>query len=275
MNLRTIFLAFTLIAFLTLPSAAAPRIVSLAATPSSSYLADAPSGLIIPLYTYPTSPTWNEVIQAKLANPGVQIIAIVNPYNGPGSTQDYNYANGINALKAAGVIVLGYVYTGYAKRSQASVEYDINAYHILYPALVGIFFDEMSSAVDSASYYQGLVTYMKSLAGFVVSVGNPGDMISPALYGIFNVEVIYENQGLFAISNLAVLSGFPRESFGAIGTAIPSFSPLWIVEASHYVGWLYLTSGSGSNPYDILPAYFAKEASSLNRSNAAIIFPLK
>ena len=42
-----------------------------------------PGGLIIPLYSYPSS-SWNVVIQDKLANPHVPVIAVVNPGNGPG-----------------------------------------------------------------------------------------------------------------------------------------------------------------------------------------------
>src|SRR5579883_1192685 len=70
-----------------------------------------PSGVMIALYTYPGQ-TWDTVIQAKNANPAVPVVAIINPSNGPGS-YDPNYASGITSLKQAGIIVLGYVFTGY------------------------------------------------------------------------------------------------------------------------------------------------------------------
>ncbi|MHB2036611.1 MAG: spherulation-specific family 4 protein, partial [Nitrososphaerales archaeon] len=68
-----------------------------------------PTGVMIPLYSYPGS-DWNVVEQAKLAHPSVPIVAIINPNNGPGGSQDPNYVAGVNNLRSAGVTVLGYVY---------------------------------------------------------------------------------------------------------------------------------------------------------------------
>ena len=73
-----------------------------------------PTGLIVPLYAYPTNPTWNALIQAKQSHPNVPIIAIINPNSGPGSSSDPSYVSGIASLQSAGISVVGYVPTGYA-----------------------------------------------------------------------------------------------------------------------------------------------------------------
>ena len=87
-----------------------------------------PTGLIIPLYTYPTDLTWNLVVQAKTTHPSVPIIAIINPNSGPGTAIDSNFVSGIKKLQNAGVIVLGYVYTRYAARAIATVKADLDFY---------------------------------------------------------------------------------------------------------------------------------------------------
>jgi hypothetical protein len=83
--------------------------------------------LIVPLYTYP-GVSWTNIINAKHANPGVAMVTIINPDTGPGASKDQNYVSGINNLRAAGVVVLGYDHTSYAARPLADVEADINSY---------------------------------------------------------------------------------------------------------------------------------------------------
>src|SRR5438445_10481945 len=73
-----------------------------------------PTGLVIPLYTYPTDGTWVAVLNAKNVHETVPIIAVINPSSGPGPTFDVNYLQGIKNFQANGITVLGYVATGYA-----------------------------------------------------------------------------------------------------------------------------------------------------------------
>src|SRR5712664_3419808 len=90
-----------------------------AATASSS------TGIVIPLYTYPTDGTWNTVIQVHNANPNVPMIVVADPTtSGAGASIDQNYVSGIKNMQAAGIKVLGYVATVYAGRSISSSEND-------------------------------------------------------------------------------------------------------------------------------------------------------
>jgi Spherulation-specific family 4 len=44
---------------------------------------------MIPFYSYPGD-DWNTVVQAKLANPTVPVVAIINPPDGPGKAMIRN-----------------------------------------------------------------------------------------------------------------------------------------------------------------------------------------
>lgn len=174
----------------------------------------ASTGILEPLYLFPYDTTncpipqfpnnfcWQPVITAHQAHPNVPFFAIVNPNNGPcptgsGNTCTYSrdYSNGIGNLTNAGVIVLGYVFTGYG-----NPHYDNNIHCCPYSTpqgnvtewatmygpqnatfaskgVKGIFFDGMSNnATTSANftYYQNLTSWAKNVKGFTYTIGNPG-----------------------------------------------------------------------------------------------------
>ena len=61
----------------------------------------------------------------------VDITAIMNPCNGPGNSLDANYVAAVNAFRAAGGRVIGYVYSSYGSRPLAQVTADIDKYDSL------------------------------------------------------------------------------------------------------------------------------------------------
>src|SRR5439155_26232384 len=67
-----------------------------------------------------------------------------------------------DALPISGIIVIGYVATGYASKLISSLESQISSYKNWY-SVNGIFFDEMSSVQGNEGYYSTLNTYVKSL----------------------------------------------------------------------------------------------------------------
>src|SRR5205085_3190312 len=109
---------------------------------------------IVPLYTNPSDPSWNAVIAAKMQHPKVGVVAIVNPADGPGSAADSGYTSGIARLTAAGIKVIGYVATGYASRTPAVVDADVDRWKSFYPGLGGIFFDEQSNLAKDVAHYR-------------------------------------------------------------------------------------------------------------------------
>ena len=214
------------------------------------------TGILIPLYIYPTDASWMAVASAKQTNPNVPFVAVINPNSGPGLTQDPNYVAGINNLRAAGIVVLGYVPTDYGATPIATVESSVNAYKSWY-ALDGIFFDEMSTSGLTQSYYQSLASYCNSL-GYTITAGNPGATEPISLSGIFTIEVFYENLGI--PSSISSRGAF-------ISYGVPSLPSLASYANASY---LYVTDANLPNPYNVLPSYFNQEVSSL----AALIPPV-
>ena len=227
-----------------------------------------PTGVIVPLYSYPGS-DWNVVEQAKLAHPSVPIVAIINPNNGPGGSQDQNYVAGVNNLRSAGVTILGYVHTSYAARSSTSVIADINTYKSWYN-VSGIFFDEMSNVPANAAYYSALSTYAKSI-GFEFTVGNPGGPVPTSYIGSVDCIVAYENQSLPSISSLSSLqTSFSKNGLAAISYGVNALSTSYTSSVANYVGYIYVTNAGLPNPYSELPPYFSSLVASLDTSNATL-----
>jgi hypothetical protein len=243
---RTILAITMILFFLSVPVLSQQHIVN--AQTSAT-------GILIPLYSYPGS-TWQQLIQTKLANPSVPVAAIVNPDNGPGTYQDPNYAQSINELRSAGILVLGYVPTGYGSISQSHIDSQIYDYKQWYNAN-GIFFDTMSNVPGYENYYSSLSSYAHSL-GFSWTVGNPGAPVPASYIGTMNTLNIYENAGLPSLSRLASSTdSYPASNFAFEAYSVSSISQSYIASAESYDSWMYITNGVYPNPYTILPSYLA------------------
>jgi len=254
---RTLTVVFASILFLF--------IIPLLTSTQTAGLSTSPTGLIISLYTYPGT-TWDQVAVAKKAHPSVPIIAIINPASGPGTSIDTKYVTGIQELKSAGVIVLGYVYTNYASRNMSSVIDDIDTYKKWYP-VDGIKFDQMANTPGFESYYSNLTAYAKS-QGFTFTVGNPGTDTKPSYIGTVDNIIIYEGPGLPTIPTLAGWhtsydkSNFSGESFG-----VSTLDEAAEFTESQYLGYMYITNDILPNPYDSIPPYLSTEVAVLDTSS--------
>jgi Spherulation-specific family 4 len=212
-------------------------------------------GTIVPLYTDPSDPSWSAIATAAEAHPTVHVVAIVNPNNGPGSAKDSGYTAGIADLQAAGIKVIGYVATGYASHSIASMEAEIDSWKSFYPTLQGIFFDEQSDATGDVAHYQTLSQYAKSV-GLSYTVGNPGTGVPTAYVGALDTMLIYESNGVPPISDLSAYSAYAPSNFGVIPYAVSSMNSTFVQQARQYVEYVYLTNDDLPNPWDSLTSYF-------------------
>jgi Spherulation-specific family 4 len=68
----------------------------------------AAQSMAVPAYFYP-GPFWS---QLDRAGSGVDV-AVMNPNSGPGTGPDPQYVRAVRSAKAAGITVVGYVYTSY------------------------------------------------------------------------------------------------------------------------------------------------------------------
>ena len=74
--------------------------------------------------------------------------------SGAGSAPDRAYAAAVARAQAAGIQVLGYASTDYARRPAAAVEADVRHYRAWYN-VTGIFLDEAATGAGKISYYRG------------------------------------------------------------------------------------------------------------------------
>jgi Spherulation-specific family 4 len=143
------------------------------ALPLGSARAQAAPLELIPAYFGPEgSPDpWHTMCEAAPAGSTV----ILNPDNGPVKKDAKVYAAPIRLCEERGQRVIGYVYTRYGERSLGAVEKAVTDYYRWYPAVEGIFLDEMAEVPTAKveAYYRQLAAYVHGKGGFVV--GNPGD----------------------------------------------------------------------------------------------------
>ena len=243
-----------------LRSVAVMFVLTLAVIPAAVHPASAATqaqtGLMVPLYAYPTTgSTWPALIQAKEAYPNVPIIAVIDPTSTvPGSSSDSNFVSGIKSLQAAGITVVGYINTAYGAESLSTVESWIadyvNWYHVN-----GIFFDCMSNTAGYQSYYSSATAYADSL-GLGLTVGNPGTTTLSSYVGTVNVMVIYENPGYPTASTVqSAAMGDSASNFGVMAYEVSAPTQSYLSSVAQYANWVYFTDGSGADPYDVLPSF--------------------
>jgi hypothetical protein len=249
---------------LTAGSLLSPISAAAANTVASPALPAPFTGMMVPLYTMPNDSSWAALIQAKTAFPNVPIVAIVNPQSGPGTNMSSAYLNGITDLQAAGIVVLGYVATGYGTQPITLVEHEVSEYWSWYH-VNGTMFDQMPTASGYQYYYIALNAYVKEL-GMNYTVGNPGLTIAPSYIGILDTLIIYENSGLpnaTAISGL--YGGYTKSNFAVISYGVSAAQQSSALAGiSSAVSYVYFTNAIMPNPYHSLPSYLISELASLN-----------
>ncbi|HKU33410.1 MAG TPA: spherulation-specific family 4 protein [Candidatus Nitrosotalea sp.] len=227
------------------------------------------TGLIIPLYDNSSS-AWDELIMEKHRHPTMPVITIINPNNGPGQTIDSNYVQGVENLQSGGIVVLGYVDTGYGSRNATLVESEIDSYKNWY-GINGIFFDEMANVPGMEHYYANLTTYVKT-HDMTMTVGNPGVDTLPSYVGTVDNIVLYDNANL---PPLQLFEGwhenFKKNNFSFLSYGVDSIDRDHIKSLAKHVGYLYVTDQKGANPWTVLPEYFNKLVKIVESSKLVVI----
>src|SRR5256712_4069079 len=214
---------------------------------------------------------WQPLIAAKQAHPRVPTIAMINPSSAPGTSYDSNFNAGINNLRAAGIIVLGYIGTKYCAMTLSTAEGQIDTYHSFYK-LDGFLFDEMKNTSGCESYYSTLTNYAKSTYGDTLIIGNPGTSTIQSYVGTVDNIIIYESQGLPSISTLQSRTfGLQKSGFCFDAYGIGNLHPNYVAQASQYLGCMQITDDSGSNPYDTLPTYLSSEIAALDTGSSSAL----
>ena len=214
--------------------------------------AGASTGLAIPLYVDPPSPAWNEVMIDRVDHPDVPMIVVINPDDGP-APYDANYVPAVRQLQSLGIMVLGYVRTGYGTVPFSNMTSEISEYRDWY-GVNGTFFDEMSYWHGNETLYSNLSNYSRSV-GLGYTMGNPGIDTLPSYIGTVNNIVIYENTSLPVISKLAGWhTGYSKGNFSMVAINVASLNSSYVGDVSNFVRYIYVTNYTLPNPYlDISP----------------------
>lgn len=239
------------------------------------------TGVLVPLYMYPGttgSVHWQKVIDEKNKHPSVPMVAIINPFSGPGNTKDSNIVSWVEELQTAGIIAIGYVPDGYADtknpgaRTMTYMKDAVKKYHDWY-GVDGIFFDEFPNKAGHEDRYTELTGYAKSL-GMKLTVGNPGASGSESYLGTVDILNITEGRGyvpMHLLQNCTTCSAekgwqyqHDRRNFAMIRYDIAHLDVDFVKEASNWVGIMYITDGNDSNKrWMHVPPYFGELVSAL------------
>lgn len=219
--------------------------------------------LLIPLYSYPTwwnpeTYLWDEVVEAHSRIPTT---VIVNPHNGPGGEcPNADYQEGLQALRDAGVTILGYAYTDYARRDIETVKGEIDQYDNSCFDIDGIFLDQVSSKASNIGYYQELYTYVRSLPNLDYVFLNPGTRTDELYLTVSDSIVVFEDYSINwpTYQPDDYVAAYPAEQFAMLGHTLLDTE---LIEAyidlavERNIGHVYLTDDVMPNPWDELPSF--------------------
>jgi hypothetical protein len=251
--------------------------IILVATTAAIGRAQAALDIVVPAYFYPGNGSpWGAMTAAA---DEVSITAIMNPGNGPGNAIDANYVAAVNAFRAAGGRVIGYVYSSYGSRPLAQVTADVDKYAAWY-GIDGIFVDEMANngPAQKLNYYRDIYNHVKGIDPNWEVMGNPGTntIEQYLLWPTADRFMVHENVG----------QDYPNYTPSAWNAEYDSqrFVHLIHTEASaatmeehlqlaitRGTGGIYVTNDVMNNPWDTLPSYWQAEVNAVAQINAALL----
>jgi hypothetical protein len=213
-----------------------------------------------------TSSQFNAAISAAGK---VNMIAVINPDDGPGSSKVSGISTRVSQLKGKGAIAAGYISTAYGGVSSSSVRSQIDRYASWYKCN-GVFLDEMSDRTSKLSYYKGIYNYARGKGMRVV--GNPGTFVPSSYAGAADHLVTYEDplsNGWKSHRQASWTKSHSANKFAAIVYSAPGSSMRSIVDRaiSLRYGWVFATDGGGGDPFGRAPGYLSTEADYVRQKN--------
>jgi hypothetical protein len=233
--------------------------------------------IVVPAYFYPSANSpW---VDMTAVADDVAITAIMNPSSGPGAAKDNNYVAAVNAFRAAGGRVIGYVHTSYGARPLATVTADIDRYAEWYD-IDGIFVDEMANVgpAERLNYYKAIYDHAKGIDGQWEVMGNPGThTIEQYLtWPTADRLVVFENASSAypAYSPSAWNAKYDRAHFVHLIHTEPSADSMRSrleMAVARGAGGVYVTNDVMNNPWNTLPSYWQAEVDAVAAFNASLM----
>lgn len=216
------------------------------------------SQLVVPAYFY-SSATWAQAADSK--PPPSNIILDISGL-GAGNEPDEHFQAIVRQVRIRGIKVLGYISTVDGHRSAAQVEAEVRNYKTWY-GVTDIFLDRVSGTEPEADYYRRLVSYIHRFSAGSSVWLNPGQYPDQNYMSIGDVVMVFEGtyDQYVSLSVPGWADRYPASRFAHTIYATPGsdLSRILQLATSRRAGHVYVTDGTGSNPYDGLPGYWARE----------------
>lgn len=214
--------------------------------------------VLVPAYFYPGA-DWAEATGSK-PPPSVMILDITS--SGAGSSPDRTYQVAVKRAQAAGITIMGYSNTDYMQRSAAAVETDVKHYKSWYD-VTDIFLDQVYSGSSGITYYRQLADYVHGTNPGSKVMLNPGTYPDRQYMSIGDIVMVFENT-YAKYAGLDVPSwvdNYPAAKFAHAIYGTPGKLLAHVISLSRRrnAGYVYVTDGSGANPYSSLPNYWSSE----------------
>jgi hypothetical protein len=213
---------------------------------------------LVPAYFYPGS-DWSQAIASR-PPPGVMIVDITS--SGAGIAPNRIYQVTLKHARAAGITLAGYVNTDYGHRPVTAVEADVRHYRSWY-GVTSIFLDEVASGPSGLPYYRQLARYIHAAVPGSKVVLNPGTYPDEGYLSVGDIVMVYENTyaDYLRLRVPGWVHKFPAGKFAyaVYGAGQDQLARVIALALSRHAGYVYVTSGSGTNPYGSLPSYWRAE----------------
>lgn len=231
-------------------------------------------GILVPAYFDPNvsggGQYWDRMIDAAASVP---IIAIANPASGPGKKADPAYTPVLDRARKAGLKVVGYVSTSYAKRPRAEILADIGRWVEFYPGISGFFFDEQTSDPAHVNDYVAYRDGARKLLKNARIVTNPGTVCDEGYVSkkATDIVCIFEHHsGFNEFHAPAWTKKYAANRFSTLPYATPDETTMrqrLQKTVAEGIAWVYITDDTGNNPWDRLPTYWEAEVEAVRMLN--------
>jgi hypothetical protein len=229
--------------------------------------------LLVPAYFYPGGKGlrhWERLIDSAGA---VRPVAVVNMASGPSKEVDPNFVHVLDRARRAGITLVGYVNTAYARRPLPEAQADVSRWFRLYPQLDGIFFDQQASEAAQVEYYAALYARVRDVRprGWVVT--NPGGLCAEEYLSRPATDVACLAEACESLAAYRAPAWAERHGAGRFCALIAGVAKAEQMEEyvgampAKGIGYCYITDGAGANPWDRLPSYWEAEVAAVRRAN--------
>ncbi|MDQ1394557.1 MAG: hypothetical protein QOF30_3534 [Acidimicrobiaceae bacterium] len=157
----------------------------------------------------------------------------------------------------------------------SNVFFEIDEFYARWPAIDGMFFDEMNDIGDAQdlNYYGQIFAYVKAKGGKALVIQNPGKGVPGSMLGVADVLLTFEGAAFKYAEHTANLeTSHPTSMFWHAVYACPVHAMPGVIAASRAknAGYVYVTDRSPQNqdPWKHIAAYFQLEVNEVQHRNS-------